>query len=413
MRLFPILTALLVAAVVFIFVFQRQAIYEFAATILPGQTEEDVDADVVASVDASEKPDLISVVVWRSNAQNVDSAVLVRGETQAAREVRLLAETSGVVVSQPLRKGSFVNEGQQMCELDPGTRGASLGEAKARLSEARARVPEAEARVVEAEARLEEALINDRAASKLSEGGFASDTRVASATAATKAARAGVAAAQSGLQSTIAGIESAEAAVAFAEKEISRLVINASFNGILESDTAELGSLLQPGGLCAVVIQLDPIKLVGFVPEIDINRVTMGAMAQASLSSGDQVAGEVTFISRAADTLTRTFQVEVTVPNSDLRIRDGQTAEIAIAAEGGAAHLLPGSALTLNDEGGLGVRTVVDDNIVRFVPVQLVRDTIDGVWVSGLGETSDVIVLGQEFVVDGVKVAPTYKGGDQ
>ena len=409
MRVFSIVTALMVAAIIYIFVFQRELIYNFSAS--QSDQESEVRQTSVTAVQAKQikEKKIVSVVVLKSHATRVDSTVLVRGETRAARQVNLMAETSGSVVSTPLRKGSFVSAGQPMCEIDAGTRGASLAETKASLAVARARVPEAEARVVEAKARLDEALINDRAAIKLSKGGFASETRVASTMAATQTARAGVAAAQSGLQSTIAGIQSAEAAVASADKEIERLVIHASFDGILESDTAELGSLMQTGTLCATVIQLDPIKLVGFVPELEVNRIQVGALAGTRLADGTDVSGKITFISRAADKLTRTFQIEVTLPNPDLRIRDGQTAEIIITAEGKQAHLLPGSSLTLNNAGTLGVRLVGLDNIVSFVPVKLLRDTINGVWVSGLGPEADVIIVGQEFVVAGVVVNPSYK----
>ena len=408
MRIFPILTAAMVAVVIYVFVFQRSLITNF------NKTDAEITETSVSQVSTTNLmptaggPPIVSVMVLKSYAQNVDSAVNVRGETRAARQVSLRAETSGSVVSQPLRKGTFVTKGQPMCKIDPGTRGASLAETKARLAESRARVPEAGARVIEAQAYLAEALINDRAAEKLSQGGFASDSRVASATAATQTARAGVAAAESGLQSSIAGIQSAEAAVASAEKEISRLTIHASFDGILESDTAELGSLLQPGGLCATVIQLDPIKLVGFVPEIAINHVKLGATASAKLVDGLDLHGSVTFISRSADKLTRTFQVEVTVPNADFKISDGQTADIAISAQGAPAHLLPGSALTLDDAGTLGIRALAENNIVQFVPVTLIRDTMQGVWVSGLPEQANVIVVGQEFVIDGVVVNPTF-----
>ena len=149
--------------------------------------------------------------------------------------------------------------------------------------------------------------------------------------------------------------------------------------------------------------------MVGFVPELEVNRIQVGATAGTRLADGTDVRGKVTFISRAADKLTRTFQIEITLPNPDLRIRDGQTAEIIITAEGKQAHLLPGSSLTLNNAGTLGVRLVGLDNIVSFVPVKLLRDTINGVWVSGLDPEADVIIVGQEFVVAGVVVNPSYK----
>ena len=68
--------------------------------------------------------------------------------------------------------------------------------------------------------------------------------------------------------------------------------------------------------------------------------------------------------------------------------------------------MLPPSALTLNDNGELGVRTVGDSNIVEFFPVDLVRDTPTGMWLSGLPDEAQVIVIGQEFVKDGVEVKP-------
>jgi membrane fusion protein, multidrug efflux system len=157
------------------------------------------------------------------------------------------------------------------------------------------------------------------------------------------------------------------------------------------------------------VISLDPIKLVGYVPETEVDRVTVGAPAFARLASGREVQGDITFISRSADSATRTFRVEVEVPNPDLAIRDGQTVEIAVASEGADAHLLPQSALTLNDAGRLGVRIVAEDETAAFAPVAVLRDTVEGIWVDGLGETADVIVVGQEFVIDGVAVAPTFR----
>ncbi|NBV61534.1 MAG: HlyD family efflux transporter periplasmic adaptor subunit [Rhodobacteraceae bacterium] len=201
----------------------------------------------------------------------------------------------------------------------------------------------------------------------------------------------------------------AEAALAGAEKELERLEIKASFAGLLESDTAELGSLLQPGGLCATVIQLDPIKLVGYAPEAQVGRIEVGALAGARLSDGRELRGRVTFLSRRADDTTRTFRLEIEVPNADLSVRDGQTAELLIASDGAKAHLLPQSTLTLNDDGVLGVRLVGDGNLTVFAPVQLLRDTVQGVWVTGLPDAADVITVGQEYVVEGVEVAPSFK----
>ncbi|WP_187429590.1 Solvent efflux pump periplasmic linker SrpA [Roseobacter fucihabitans] len=421
MRILSIFAALLVSAVLALFILDRPRLL----ALFGGDTGTTETTTVVAA-DAPTRPDtvdasLVKVVVQKSIARQVDTAVVLRGQTEAARTVDIRAETSATVISPPLRKGARVETGQMLCQLDEGTRGTALAQARAQLDEARARVPEAEARLNQSLAQLDEAKINQNASSKLSAGGFASTTRVANSDAAVATAEAGVQSARAGLQASQSGIQSAQAAVATAEKEIERLTIRAPFGGLLEIDTAELGSLLQPGALCATIIQLDPIKLVAFVPETEVARVSLGAMASARLvagsgaltggteARGSEVHGAVTFLSSAADPTTRTFRVEIEVANSDTKIRDGQTAEILISAEGARAHLLPQSALTLNDEGTLGVRTINAEAIVEFHPVALMRDSVDGVWLTGLADKADVIVLGQEYVVAGVQVAPTFK----
>jgi multidrug efflux system membrane fusion protein len=406
MKPMSILVAAAVVATLYLMVFERDTLLAFAS-----RGDEPVPAVAEAEIrDASDgtTETLIRVVALRSEARPIDRAVVVRGETAAYREVEVRAETSGQVVSAPIRAGASVAEGQLLCRIAPGTREAQLRETEARLMQARAGVPEADSRVIEARARLEEAEIADRAASRLVEEGFTSQTRVASARANVESARAGLQSALSGLEAAEAAVRSGEAAVAAAETELARLEITAPFEGLLETDTAELGSLLQPGALCATVIQLDPIKLVGFVPETAVGRIELGAPAGGRLTSGQEVTGRVTFLSRAADPTTRTFRVEVEVANPDLAIRDGQTVEIAVASEGTDAHLLPQSALTLNDAGRLGVRVVAAGDRAAFAPVSILRDTVDGIWVDGLGETADVIVVGQEFVTDGVTVAPTF-----
>lgn len=441
MRLIPTLTALVVIVALYFLVLERDKLLAFARGTDPAEAamSDDAVADMVggeqlaaaatppeggnAGNAASAPPapssaptagtesdtPTIRVVVRRSVAQQVDSAVTLRGETRAMRQVAVPSETSAVVTSEPLRRGAHVEKDQVLCELDPGTRYVTLANAKAQLAQAQSRIPESRARRAEAEAVLEQAQIDLNAAEKLSEGGYASDIRLAGARSAVRSAEAAVATADAGLESARSGVESAQAQVSFAEKEIEYLTITAPFEGYLESDTAELGSFLAAGGICATVLQLDPMKLVGYVPETQVGRIAPGAAATARLADGGSAEGVVTFISRSADPVTRTFAVEVEVENPDLAIRDGQTAEIFVSSAGTMAHRLPQSALTLNNDGKLGVRVVDWEGLVQFRPVKILRDDIDGIWVTGLTEEADVIVVGQDFVTAGLKVAVTYE----
>ncbi|WP_296640277.1 efflux RND transporter periplasmic adaptor subunit [Roseinatronobacter sp.] len=357
MRIFPLVTALTVVAALYFLVMERGTLFSFAGVVTEAEAQTD---------DAPDR-DLVKVVAMRSVAQPVDSSVVLRGRTEAPRSVEVRSETSGLVVSEPLRRGARVSAGDPLCEVAPGVRRAALDEARARLSEAE---------------------INFRAAEGLREGGFAPETRLASARAALQAAQAGL-----------------DRAV----EDMARLVMHAPFDGLLETDTAELGSLLQPGALCATLIQLDPMKLVGFANELQVARLTEGARAGARLAGGREVVGKVSFIARSADPATRTFRVEVTVPNPDNSIRDGQSADIMVEADGREGHLIPASALTLNDAGELGLRLVDDEGHVSFAPATVLRDTDQGIWLAGLPTEIGAIIVGQEFTRAGAMVDVTWR----
>lgn len=364
MRIASIIAAVLVAVGLYALVTQRDAVSADAEGQAPSAGQQGSESGFAQNPQAADE--IVHVVALRSSAQPVESGIVLRGQTEAARFVDVRSETSGLVISEPLRKGAFVTEGQEICKLDPGTRNASLAEANARLSEAE---------------------MNERATSRLAEEGYASET---------------------GRTAALAALRAATAAVDRAQQEILRLTMEAPFDGLLESDAAELGSLLQPGSLCARIIQLDPIKIVGFVPEADVDAIDVGNSAAARLVSGTEVSGEVTFISRSADPDTRTFRLEITADNADLSIRDGSTAEIFITSKSEEAHLVPQSALTLDDDGLLGIRAVEGDE-AKFYSIDIVRDSLQGAWVTGLPDIVDLIVIGQEYVVDGSKVRVTYR----
>lgn len=140
MRLFPLIAAVCVGFALYLYIFQRDAVDAYLAENETGETSAGTDA-----ADAQEAPGsgLVKVIVRRSEARQIDTAVILRGQTEAAREVDVKSETSARVISEPLRKGARVEEGEALCRLDEGTRGTALAQSKAQLDEARARVPEA------------------------------------------------------------------------------------------------------------------------------------------------------------------------------------------------------------------------------------------------------------------------------
>jgi len=317
-------------------------------------------AEEPAPVVVADRP--FRVEVTRVSAQPKPALYTARGRTEASRRVEVRARTTGIVEALPHQEGEVVDTGDLLCRLDRGVRDAELAEERAKL---------------------ESAKIDYEATSRLADQQFAPETRRASERAA---------------------LDAAEAALERMEREIAYTSIVSPIAGTIERRAAELGSFLQIGGLCATLIDLDPILVVVNVSERDIASIEKGMSAGARLVTGETVRGTVAFISPAADPETRTFRVEVEIENADLSLRDGITAEMLLELPMRDAHLLPSSILTLNDDGVIGVRIVTPENIVRFVPLTILSEGRGGIWVSGLDDTVDVITVGQDYVLDGQTV---------
>ena len=152
------------------------------------------------------------------------------------------------------------------------------------------------------------------------------------------------------------------------------------------------------------LLGLDPILAIGEVNERDLKHVKPGNKAGVRLVSGQEVEGEVRYISHAASQVTRTYRAEIAVPNDDLSIPAGMTSEITIRAEPVEATVLPRSVLTLSNDGDIGVRGVNDEDIVVFFPIDIVDDTPNGMVLGGIPKGVRIIVAGQQLISEGDKV---------
>jgi len=340
------------------------------------------------------KQKAVSVLVQKSNEQEVTNGILLRGQTEAFKSVQVKAETSGSVISQPIRKGTFVKNGELLCELEVGTKSDVLSEAKVALALS---LDELDASIHQYELRVQAA---ERQKSLLKRG--------VGTEAAVEAAELSASSAETQSLSKRQAVANVEARINRATTELNNTKIIAPFDGLLESDTAEYGDFMQTGAPCGTLLALNPIKLIGYATETQVSKIEVNTTAGARLISGDTVSGTVSFISRSADPTTRTFLVETTVPNENYEIREGSTADIYISLAGAKGHLLPQSSLTLNSSGVLGVRIALDDK-AKFIPINIIRDAEEGVWVTGLPNTVDVIIVGQEYVTDNSNIKVSYK----
>jgi multidrug efflux system membrane fusion protein len=289
-------------------------------------------------------------------------AIGLRGRTQAARTVIVRSETAGVVAQTPILQGTPVGAGAVLCRLAVDARQAALDEASANL-------------------RSKQLVM--QASAKLVAKGYVS---------------------QSQMMSDQASQDAAAAAVRQAQVALNQVNIRAPFAGVFDHRDAEVGAYLAPGQPCGTMIELDPLLIVGDLPETEAGKVKVGAVASAKLVSGETVQGRVRFVAHDADPATRTYRVEVTAANPGDRIASGLSADIQIGGGVGPAHLVPVSALVLDSAGRQGVRFVAADGRVGFAPVTILEQAQNGVWVAGLSGPTRLITVGQSYVSEGQRV---------
>ena len=301
------------------------------------------------------------VVVQEIAARPYPNTIILQARSEADKIVTVASETGGTISQLPIDEGAVVQKGQIICRIDVGARAAQVAQARAQR----------DARKIEF-----------TAAQKLVKQGHMSKSQMAAAQAA---------------------FDASVAAVKGALVELERTKIRAPFDGILDRQPVKIGHYMSPGQPCGTIIDKDPLLVVGYVAENQINRVSIGATGNAKLSTGEVAQGTIRYIAESPNLTTRTFRVELEVANKDLQLRDGMTAELTINAGEVVASRVPQSVLTLAGDGRLGVR-VLDNNRVVIRPVQIIKDDQDGAVVTGLAASEMVIMRGGEFTRDGREV---------
>ena len=188
--------------------------------------------------------------------------------------------------------------------------------------------------------------------------------------------------------------------------ELNRTEVKAPFDGYVEN-IVKPGNFIQRGEICATIIELSPITFVAEVPEAKIKDIFEGLQVKIDLITDETISSNLTFVSKSASPATRTFRVEAEFGNVTGAVRDGITGTMHISTQPILAHKITASVLLLTDEGDIGVRTVNSDSRVEFHSIKIIKDTADGLWVSGIPQFSNLIVQGQGFVENGQTVAVT------
>ena len=206
------------------------------------------------------------------------------------------------------------------------------------------------------------------------------------------------------------GARQAAAAAEIAKKRLSDTRLTAPISGIVARRSVEVGATVAPGQQTFTIVDLDPVRVRVGVPESDIGRIVEGAPATVHVPALDtSLAGRVSLIGVAADPTTRSYTVEIVVPNRARRLRAGMVAEATVTSGATASAMMVPATAVLHDgtsNGATMVYVLARDGTrahVRRVTTGAARaDSLEVT--SGLSVDDRVIVAGQQRLRDGATV---------
>ncbi|MGR5145748.1 efflux RND transporter periplasmic adaptor subunit [Photobacterium alginatilyticum] len=333
-------------------------------------TEPAPQAETSQSPEKEQAP-LAKVVVTNFKSQPTQRSISLYGRTAPDRQATLGAEVSGTVEKLLVRKGQRVSEGQPLIQLNKADRELQLKRAEALLM-----VREKE----------------HNAARSLRDRGLQGEVAFSQAE---------------------ASLIDAKATVRNLELALENTLIEAPFDGIVETLHIEKGDYLGVGDPVATVVDLNPLVISADVSERHIQQIHTGQKARISLLNGYSTEGELRYQASVASAQTNTFAIEIEIPNPDMKLAAGVSADVELKLDKQSAIKVTPSMLALDESGNLGIKTLADDNRVNFVPIAIVKVEPDGVWLSGVGDQVDVITVGQGFVRKGDNVIAVHQAENE
>ena len=223
------------------------------------------------------------------------------------------------------------------------------------------------------------------------------------------ATRAQVEAARTQLAASTGSVNAAEAVAGTANLGLHDSSLRAPFTGSIVQRSIEPGMLAGPSTVAFVLADTLQVKVTFGVPDIAVAKIKRGTQLQiyTEVYPSRRFQGFVSAVAPNADSSTRSFQIEVTVPNKESLLRPGMIAslDLGMAAVSKPVTVVPIDAIvrTPDDSSRFAV-VVVKEGIAKRTPVALGATYGDRIAVSGVEPGTRVVSSGATFVSDGEPV---------
>ncbi|HEY9680045.1 MAG TPA: efflux RND transporter periplasmic adaptor subunit [Drouetiella sp.] len=362
--------------------------------------------------------------------KTLDRVDQIPGEIEAYQDVAIYPKVPGFIKWIGVDRGSVVKKGQLMVGLIAPELHAQTNEAYSKtqavsgqLHEAESRLASAKAQVLEVTAKLEgdnDTYTRTAEASKVPGVVSANEVIVLEKIVAAdkeklKAWQENVRAAQNAVTALKNSVVSQSQATKNYSDIADYLTIAAPFDGYITERNMHVGSFVGPLGKGAYppivrIQQLNLLRIIAPVPEIDTSGVIPGAQVQFTVSThpGEKFTGTVARLGNYLDQKTRTMPVELNYWNHDNRVLPGMFCEVYWPTKRQHPTLfVPMTAVETNSTIETFVCRVSKDNKVEWVKVK--RGQMMGNMVEIFGDINQgdrVALHGSDELKQGTEVKP-------
>jgi RND family efflux transporter MFP subunit len=348
---------------------------------------------------------------------DISSVLTVAGEFQPYQEVELHAKVSGYIRRINVDIGDRVKNGEVIATLEVPELNAQVAASQAEIRHSQSEITREQNEVTLAEANF---VALHAAYTRLSEAskqrpGLIAEQELDDSHAKDQDAQATIDVAKSALEAARQQLDVSKADNQRVQSLEDYSVVTAPFTGVVTMRYADVGSLIQAGTASNTqsmpvvkVAQSDLLRLRMPVPEEDVPFIKIGGDVRIKLqANGNIISGKIIRFTRELTTSTRTMLAEVDVPNPDLTLSTGMTAEATIILQKQKNVLTIPAGAVLKGSGQPYVLIVDAANKVQKVPVAVGIQGPDRVEITqGLSEHQSVIVSGQENYEAGQVVVP-------
>ncbi len=185
-------------------------------------------------------------------------------------------------------------------------------------------------------------------------------------------------------------------------------------SGVVTQRNFDNGDLTM-GQPILTVMQLQPVKIIVNISEEFYPLAKLGTQVQIMLDiyQGKVFNGKISLVYPTIDPVTRTFSVQVSIPNGDLKLRPGMFARARVNFGAKDRVVVPDKAIVKQSGTNDRFVYVLDGNVVLYKKVVLGK-RVDSVYevLSGVEAGEKVVVAGQSKLADKAKVEVVASGVD-